>query len=140
MSDRHTDIQRKRNMQAVKSVSKLEDKVASELWRRGLRFRRNVKSLYGKPDIAIKKYKTVIFIDSCFWHFCEMHGSIPKTNSDFWESKLKRNQQRDFEVTSYYVENNWNILRVWEHELKIDFYGSIGKIERFIRVAVKTFM
>ncbi|MCP1531669.1 DNA mismatch endonuclease (patch repair protein) [Bacillus velezensis] len=74
MSDTHTKDQRRKNMQAIKSKSKLEDKVSSELWRRGLRFRRNVKSLFGKPDIAIKKFKIVIFIDSCFWHDCSFHG------------------------------------------------------------------
>ena len=63
-------------MQAIKSQSKLEDKITTALWRKGIRFRKNVKSLFGKPDIAIKKYKIAIFIDSCFWHVCELHGNM----------------------------------------------------------------
>ncbi|PKJ59144.1 MULTISPECIES: very short patch repair endonuclease [Bacillus] len=137
MSDNHTDLQRKRNMQAVKSVSKLENKVASELWKRGLRFRRNVKTLYGKPDIAIKKYKIVIFIDSCFWHACELHGQMPKTNRSFWEDKFKKNKSRDKEVTSYYLRNKWSILRIWEHEFKRDFTAAVDKIEQFIQTVSK---
>lgn len=63
-----------------------------------VRFRKNVKSLFGTPDIASKKYKIVIFVDSCFWHLCPEHGNIPKTNIEFWENKLIRNRQRDCEV------------------------------------------
>ncbi|MCS3486073.1 DNA mismatch endonuclease Vsr [Bacillus sp. JUb11] len=70
-------------MQAIKSVSKLEDKITKQLWSKSIRFRRNVKDLKGKPDIAIKKYKVVIFIDSYFWHACPIHGNIPKSNMDY---------------------------------------------------------
>ncbi|OGI25396.1 MAG: hypothetical protein A2287_09455 [Candidatus Melainabacteria bacterium RIFOXYA12_FULL_32_12] len=67
-------------MRAVKSKhTRLEDIVVNELHKRGLRFRRNVKDLKGKPDIAIKKYKIVIFIDSCFWHGCKKHCRMPKS-------------------------------------------------------------
>ncbi|WP_356948169.1 hypothetical protein [Fictibacillus fluitans] len=72
-------------MRSIKSVSKLEEIVSKELWRRGFRFRRNVKDLFGKPDFAIKKYKVVIFIDSCFWHNCPVHGHLPKTNVEYWQ-------------------------------------------------------
>ena len=67
-------------MQAIKSKSKMEDLVAKELWKRNIRYRRNVKTLFGKPDIAIKKYKVVIFIDSCFSHHCPLHTRMPKSN------------------------------------------------------------
>ncbi|MBD0406985.1 very short patch repair endonuclease [Bacillus velezensis] len=133
MGDTHTREQRRKNMQAIKSKSKLEDKVSSELWRRGLRFRRNVKSLFGKPDIAIKKYKIVIFIDSCFWHGCSIHGNKPKSNSAYWEKKLQRNKERDKEVNSYYQVIGWHVLRIWEHELKENFTETINHIEAFIR-------
>src|SRR5699024_2138727 len=108
--------QRRKNMKAIKSISKLESIVSNELWNKGYRFRRNTKDLFGKPDISIKKYKVVIFIDSCFWHQCPMHGNIPKTNTEFWKKKLKRNVERDKEVSEYYIEKNWYIKRVWEHE------------------------
>ncbi|MBA4548789.1 very short patch repair endonuclease [Thermoactinomyces intermedius] len=135
MTDVLSKEQRTKNMKAIGPVSKLEDKVCKELWKRGARFRRNVKSLYGKPDIAIKKYKIVIFIDSCFWHGCKIHGKIPKTNREFWVEKLERNIQRDKEVSDYYIRKGWNILRVWEHEIKEDFNGSINKISDFINQA-----
>jgi DNA mismatch endonuclease (patch repair protein) len=109
-------------MKAVKSKrTKLEDKVSKELWRRGYRFRRNEKSLYGKPDISIKKYQVAIFIDSCFWHGCELHARTPKSNVDYWLKKIQRNIERDVEVTKYYRNNGWHIFRIWEHQLNDNF-------------------
>lgn len=99
-------------MKAVKSVSKLENKVSSALWNRGVRFRKNDKSLFGKPDISIKKYKIAIFIDSCFWHCCKEHGNQPKSNREYWDKKLKRNVERDKEVNHYYNEKGWHVKRV----------------------------
>lgn len=135
MTDVLSEEQRKRNMKAIRSVSKLEEKIAKELWKRGARFRRNVKDLFGKPDIAIKKYKVVVFIDSCFWHGCKQHGKIPRSNKDFWIKKLERNMQRDIEVSNYYLCRGWNVLRIWEHEVKEDFDGCISRIMDFIKSA-----
>jgi|SRR5699024_495514 len=132
MTDRISKRTRSRNMSAVKSVSKLENKVSSALWHKGIRFRKNKTNLFGKPDISIKKYKIVIFIDSCFWHNCPLHGSIPKSHKDFWTEKLHKNVKRDKEVTRYYMDKNWYILRLWEHDLKDDFNDSIEKIANFI--------
>lgn len=128
MTDNHTVDQRKKNMQAIKSISKLEEIVSKALWKKGLRFRRNVNTLFGKPDIAIKKYKIVIFIDSCFWHCCPLHGNIPKSNVKYWEKKLQRNIERDKKVNSYYTEQGWHIIRIWEHEIKRDLELTINKI------------
>lgn len=88
--------------------------------------------MMGTPDISIKKYKVVIFIDSCFWHFCPFHGKMPKSNVDFWVKKLERNQERDLEITKYYIDENWHILRIWEHEVRKDFDNTIEKITTFI--------
>ena len=118
MNDKITLEQRRKNMQAIKSKSKLEDLVARELWKRGIRYRRNVKTLFGKPDIAIQKYRVVIFIDSCFWHSCPVHGNIPKSNVEYWNKKLERNRIRDEEVNDFYKRKNWHILRIWEHEIR----------------------
>jgi DNA mismatch endonuclease, patch repair protein len=112
MTDVMSDEQRRKNMQAIKSISKLEGLVTKGLWKRGLRYRRNSKNLFGKPDISLNKYKVVIFIDSCFWHCCPLHGNMPKANQDFWEKKLNRNKERDEEVNKYYVEKGWNIKRI----------------------------
>jgi DNA mismatch endonuclease, patch repair protein len=127
-----TKEQRRNNMKAIKSVSKLEDIVSSELWKKGIRFRRNTKNLFGKPDISIKKYKVVIFIDSCFWHQCPIHGNLPKTNSSFWKKKLDRNVERDKEVNEYYKDSGWKIKRVWEHEIKDD----LEKVEKELVVFI----
>ena len=135
MTDKITPEQRRKIMQAVKSKSKLEDIIAKELWKRNIRYRRNVKSLFGKPDIAIKKYKVVIFVDSCFWHGCSLHGAIPKSNIDFWKAKLDRNKKRDSIVNSFYKENGWYIFRVWEHDIKEDFELTMERIINFIDVA-----
>ena len=137
MTDVMTEEQRRKNMQAIRSVSKLEGIVSKELWKRGLRFRRNTKNLFGRPDFSIKKYKVVIFIDSCFWHCCPLHGNMPKTNPEFWEKKLERNKERDEEVNQYYVEKEWRIKRIWEHEIKNDLDGVIDDIVGFIEEAKK---
>ena len=135
MADTHSKEQRRKNMQAIKSRSKLEDKVTKELWNRGIRFRKNVKKLYGKPDIAIQKYKIVIFIDSCFFHACEIHGNIPKSNTDYWKKKLQRNIDRDKEVNEYYKNKDWNIMRIWEHQIKDEFDETINNVVEFIEGA-----
>jgi DNA mismatch endonuclease (patch repair protein) len=125
---------RRKIMRAIRSRNtKMEDIVCSKLWHRGLRFRRNVRDLIGKPDIAIKKYKVVVFLDSCFWHSCTQHGRVPETNQEYWRKKLERNQARDKEVNEYYASKGWHVLRVWEHDLKSDFDGTVTMIETFIR-------
>lgn len=123
---------RSRMMSNIRSVSLLEKVVNKELWKRGVRARRNVSDLYGKPDWSIKKYKIVIFLDSCFWHVCPIHGNFPKNNKEFWEAKLMKNVERDQKVTDYYREKEWNILRLWEHEFKEDMDSAINKIIDFI--------
>lgn len=128
MVDKMTQEQRHKTMSSIRAQSKLENTVSRALWRKGLRFRKNDRSLYGTPDISIKKYKLVIFIDSCFWHRCPVHGTMPKTNIKFWENKLKRNVERDREVTNHYEEQDWTVLRIWEHELKENFNGVIERL------------
>jgi DNA mismatch endonuclease (patch repair protein) len=133
MTDMFSKEQRSKNMKAIRSKgTTLEQKVTVELWKRGFRFRKNVNKLIGKPDIAIQKHKIVIFLDSCFWHSCPIHGNKPSSNVEYWEKKLKRNVERDKEVTEFYKNNGWNILRVWEHEVKNNFEETIEKIASFI--------
>src|SRR5699024_1537387 len=92
----------------------------------------NTKDLFGKPDISIKKYKIVIFIDSCFWHKCPIHATTPKTNTEFWTEKLENNKIRDKEVTNYYINKGWNIKRFWEHDIKQDTVKVVDEIEDLI--------
>ena len=133
--DRITPEQRSKVMSSIRAKSRLEDKVAHELFKRGLRYRRNNRKLLGTPDISIQKYKVVIFIDSCFWHSCPLHGNRPKSNVEFWNKKLDRNIEKATEVNAYYKEHGWHIMRVWEHDLKEDYEGTIERIETFIREA-----
>jgi len=132
MADNLTEAQRKKNMQAIRSVNtKMETFISKELWHRGFRFRKNVKNLLGKPDIAIKKYKLVVFLDSCFWHGCDLHCIYPKSNTEYWNQKISRNIQRDIKVNDYYSEKGWHVLRIWEHDFKEDKYKVVDKIECF---------
>lgn len=109
--------------------SKIEIRFRKKLWAEGFRYRKNSTKHFGKPDIVLSKYKTVIFIDSCFWHGCRKHGMIPETRKNFWSQKIKRNKDRDKEVTKYYKKSDWKIFRIWEHDLrKKDFEFDFGKI------------
>jgi len=137
MTDRFTKEQRSKMMKSVRSKSKLEDQFFSILWSKGVRFRRNTKDLFGMPDLSIKKYKIVIFIDSCFWHMCPLHSTLPQSNAEFWEKKLQRNKQRDKEVSEYYLNNHWNLLRIWEHEIKNDLSITVKQTIEFIEHSKK---
>mgnify|MGYP001048168530 CR=1 FL=1 len=123
---------RSRMMSNIRAVSRLEDRISRQLWQMGLRFKRNVKDLMGKPDIAIKKYKIAIFVDSCFWHSCPEHRVMPKTNEEFWRKKLEANKARDNEVNQFYLSQGWNVLRIWEHEFREDFEAAVMKIHDYI--------
>jgi DNA mismatch endonuclease (patch repair protein) len=118
MADIFTKKKRSEIMSKVKSRdSKIEIAFRKELWKNGFRYLKNSNKYYGKPDLVLPKYKTVIFIDSCFWHGCRKHGSIPETRKDFWLKKIERNRMRDREVSAYYKKIQWRILRIWEHAL-----------------------
>jgi DNA mismatch endonuclease (patch repair protein) len=133
MPDKFSKEIRRKTMQAVKSKdTELENTVMKNLWNRGIRFRRNVRDLLGTPDIAIKKHRLVVFVDSCFWHGCKIHFRVPETNREYWQKKIERNKARDLKTTEYYVNHDWHILRIWEHELKQDFEGTIERIVDFV--------
>ncbi|MDR6884310.1 very short patch repair endonuclease [Bacillus sp. 3255] len=136
MADKISKEARSKNMSAIRSThTKLEDTVTNALWNMGFRFRKNVRKLKGKPDIAIKKYKIVIFIDSCFWHFCKQHGHIPKSNTPFWIEKLERNKRRDEDILKYYQDLGWQVLRIWEHDLNDNLEDTVLRIAKFIEDA-----
>ena len=136
MTDNLTKEQRTKNMKAIKSShTKMEDYICKVLWKEGFRFRKNVKNLPGKPDIAIKKFKIVIFLDSCFFFFFPEHFKKPKSNLEYWDPKIERNVKRDIEVNKFYNDNQWHILRIWEHEFKNNLDATINKIETFINTA-----
>jgi len=109
------------NMSRIKNKNTLpEIKVRSLLYGMGFRFRLHRSDLPGKPDIVLPKYKTVIFVNGCFWHVHEncKDSTIPKTNISFWEKKLKGNVERDRKKYAQLEEKGWKIIVVWECEFK----------------------
>ncbi len=93
--------------------------VRKYLFANGFRYRKNVKKLPGKPDIVLPKYKTVIFVHGCFWHGhnCKA-GKLPETRKEFWEEKIKGNVERDKKNNSELEKLGWNIITIWQCELK----------------------
>lgn len=130
MADRITPEQRHLNMVAIHARNtKPEMIVRRFLWSNGYRYRLNHSRLPGKPDIVLRSYRTCIFINGCFWHghnvdfnASPLHSSecckIPKTNTKFWISKIKRNQERDSEVLQKLKTLGWNTIIIWECQLK----------------------
>ena len=121
MADVMTSEQRSRNMAAIKGKdTKPEMIVRKYLFSRGLRFRVQVRKLPGTPDIVLPKYKTVIFVNGCFWHGHEgcKYFRLPKSNVDFWKEKIERNVNRDVRNEEVLNALGWRIIRVWECEIK----------------------
>ncbi len=121
MSDVHSKETRSYNMSMIKGKdTKPEMIVRKYLFNKGFRYRVNVKELPGKPDIVLRKYKTVIFIDGCFWHGhneCK-YFSLPKTRTEWWEEKIKKNKERDFVERQKLQIMGWTVLCIWECQLK----------------------
>ena len=119
--DVHDTKTRSYNMSRIKGKrTKPEDLVAKYLFAQGYRYRRNVKSLPGTPDIVLKKYRMVIFINGCFWHMHEgcKYFVWPENNAGFWKEKLLANKQRDEEKIKQLTSNGWKVLVIWECQLK----------------------
>jgi DNA mismatch endonuclease (patch repair protein) len=69
-----------------------------------------------RPDLVFSGPRVAVFVDGCFWHSCPLHGNMPDTNRNYWESKLRRNHERDLHVTKTLIADGWVVVRVWEHE------------------------
>ena len=121
--DNHTKEQRRKNMQAVKNKdSKIELLLRKELWARGLRYQKNSKKVFGKPDIVFIGKKVAVFCDSEFWHGYDWDNKKNDIQSrrEFWVPKIERNMQRDIEVTTRLTQEGWTVLRFWGNEIKHD--------------------
>lgn len=119
--DKHTKEQRKKNMQAIKNKgSKIESILSKSLWKNGCRYRKNDNTIFGKPDISIKKYKIAIFCDSEFWHGkdWEVKKNEIKSNVDFWHKKIENNIRRDKVVNDVLNASGWIVLRFWGREIE----------------------
>ena len=137
MTDTMTPEQRHRCMSHIRSkATKPEMKVRQWLWSHGYRYRLNVKSVPGKPDIVLRAYRTAIFVNGCFWHGHGLTPSpsptgegskifagnskcckIPTTNREFWVEKIRRNQERDLQNYNILYENGWHVIVIWECQL-----------------------
>ncbi len=137
MPDPLTPQQRHACMSHIRSKdTRPEQAVRRELWRRGYRYRLNVRTLPGTPDIVLPKYRTVIFVNGCFWHGhrgCSKY-TVPKTNVDFWKAKVAHNQERDALNTQRLESIAWNVITIWECELtKALLPATIDRIEARIK-------
>lgn len=122
MADNHTPEQRHVNMSHIRSTdTKPEELVRKYLFSKGLRYRKNDRSLPGCPDIVLKKYKTAIFVNGCFWHHHDCpRFKWPKTRPEYWGPKIRANEARDRENQKLLRECGWNVIVVWECQLKKD--------------------
>jgi DNA mismatch endonuclease (patch repair protein) len=134
--DKLTKEQRRKNMQAVKSKdSEIEKMLRLALWSKGYKYRKNVKSVFGKPDIVFKSKHIVVFCDSEFWHGYnwKQRKKDFKSNQDFWIPKIERNIQRDKEVNEKLIQDGWKVLRFWGYEIKENLEVCVSKIENALR-------
>lgn len=129
-----------RNMRSVKNKdSQIELLLRKELWARGLRYRKNVKSVFGKPDIAFLGKRVAVFCDSEFWHGYDWDNAKEqiKTRKEFWLPKIERNIQRDREVNSYLAAQGWIVLRFWGKEIQKNVGLCADTIEKALMERMK---
>jgi DNA mismatch endonuclease Vsr len=122
-----------KNMQAVKSSgSQIETMLGKSLWQKGLRYRKNDRTVFGKPDFTLKKYKIAIFADSEFWHGkdWDTRKHDHKSNIDFWHKKIERNIERDKEVNEALAAAGWTVIRFWGKDIK-------KNLEQCVEIVVK---
>lgn len=120
MSDVHNKTTRSYNMSRIRGKdTKPEETVRKFLFSRGLRYRKNDPKLPGKPDIVLPKYKTVVFVNGCFWHHHDcQYFKWPQSNSEFWKSKIEKNEERDKENGAKLNKLGWKVITIWECEIK----------------------
>ena len=127
-----TKEQTSATMRQVKNrASKIELMLRRELWGRNLRYRKNVSSIFGKPDIAFIGKKIAVFVDSEFWHGYnwEIRQAEIKSNREFWIPKIEKNIQRDALVNELLTKDGWIVLRFWGQEIKRDVVSCADLIE-----------
>lgn len=120
------------NMRQIKNKdSKIEVMLRKELWKRNMRYRKNVKRIYGNPDIVYIGKKLAVFVDSEFWHGYdwERRKNDFKSNKEFWIPKIERNIRRDIEVTTKLQNEGWIVLRFWGNEIKKNVVKCADEIE-----------
>lgn len=135
MADDLTPEQRRRNMQAIKSKdTSIEIMLRKALWHRGIRYRKNLKELIGKTDIAITKHKIAVFCDSEYWHGYDWENQNKKikSNRDYWIPKIERNMKRDKTVNEELTRQGWTVLRFWGFQIRRDLDSCVNDIVKAI--------
>ncbi|HCW07504.1 MAG TPA: very short patch repair endonuclease [Cytophagales bacterium] len=130
----YTSKQRSKMMSKIKSVNtQPEILLRKALWAKGYRYRVHPKSIPGKPDILIAKYRIAIFVDGEFWHGHDWQEKKKKlkTNSAFWIAKIERNMQRDDEVNQELEELGWTVIRLWQQHIEKNLPGCVKTIEAY---------
>ena len=130
-----TPEERRKRMQAIKSkATKDEIRLAKALWDLGYRYRKNNKTVFGKPDLTFKSQKVAIFVDSEFFHGHDWanYKHRIKSNQEFWHKKIERNIQRDIEVNDHLRNAGWTVLRFWSANIKKNLGDVIAEIEKHV--------
>lgn len=130
-----TEKERSYCMSRIKGKgTSIETMLSKALWHSGLRFRKNSSSIYGHPDISIKKYKIAIFCDGDFWHGYDWENRRDdiKTNRAYWIPKIERNIEKDEEVNHILTAMGYKVIRIWEHEIRNDLDGTVSMIIRAV--------
>ncbi len=129
----NTKEQISRNMKSNKGKdTKPELLLRKELWRRGLRYRKNYKELYGKPDIVFLGARIAVFVDGKMWHGYDWEHQKDdfKSRRDYWITKIEHNIEHDYEVTQELISLDWLVMRFWDFEIKKNLQECADKIER----------
>ena len=133
--DNMTSGQRSLTMSNIKSKeTSPERKLRLSLFRIGYRYRKNVRLLPGKPDIVLRKYGSIIFVNGCFWHHHNGCGkaTIPQTNVAYWQEKLRRNISKDTTNLKMLEEMGWKVMTVYECEINNDLASTLTKVVEFL--------
>ena len=133
MADNHSKEVRSKNMSNIRSTnSKPEEIVRKYLFSKGFRYRKNVRTLPGCPDIVLPKYHTVILVNGCFWHKHDCGRFVwPSSNTEYWIPKINRNVERDKQNHKKLIDMGWKVLIIWECELKKNVRED--RLERLIK-------
>ena len=131
-----TEEERSYCMSRIKGKdTSIEKALSHELWRRGLRFRKNSRKIFGHPDISIAKYRIAVFCDGDFWHGYDWQNRKVSihSNRDYWWPKIERNMEKDIEVNHVLEAEGFTVISVWEHEILNDLQSVADMIEKHIR-------
>ena len=134
MADVLTREQRSYNMSRIRGENtKPEITLRKLLYAKGLRGYRTKAKVYGKPDVVFPRFRVAVFVDGCFWHKCPGCFVMPETNQEFWLSKIEGNVRRDEKVNDRLRQEGYEVIRVWEHEVRKDAKGCLKKIHKALR-------